>query len=275
MTGLGWVWALAVAWGQAAPTEEGPGPGWTEIPASEAPSGEAAPVEAGDEDAPDFEVVIVGEHVVSERRAAIVRRFESLGWVARERADGAVVFRPPRAWMGRARLFDTGELTFASPVVALMDTQQQPSNAYDPQLATSGFRQTQTVNAELSLPSPAAQRAIHAEVRAAVAPELAAYQDALRLRGFGRYLDALPDRLAALWQDGVGLDRAAVPEIADRRAALLDFWATRTDTPEGRATSRVVEAFLRNVVQTSASPIPAAEATEAEARRADGRTLDL
>jgi hypothetical protein len=83
------------------------------------------------------------------------------------------------------------------------------------------------------------------------------------------------DRLDALWLQGVGLDRTELPDHVQRRAALLEYWSSRADTLEGRAVTRALEIFLREVVATSAHPFTVEEIAQAESRREDGRRLDL
>lgn len=51
---------------------------------------------------------------------------------------------------------------------------------------------------------------------------------------------------------------------------MLDFWATRTETEDGRAVQAVVSDWLRAVVMTSEAPLTAEEVASAEARRTDG-----
>jgi hypothetical protein len=250
---------LALAFAQSPPED------WTELAPQDPPV-----TATSDEIA--FEMLIVGEHVVAARRAKVIRKMEELGYKARERRDGTVSFTPPETWMGRGRLWKTGELTFTMPAVSFDEA--GPPAAQAPAVDTN-MPPPIAGQATFNLPSPTAQRNLQANVRAEVAPLLEGYREALRLRGFGVYLETLPDRMSALWETGIGLDQSPLATHHDRKIALLDFWATRTDTPEGRATSRTVEAFLRNVVQESEHPITPAEAAEAQSRRQDGRPLEL
>ena len=79
-------------------------------------------------------------------------------------------------------------------------------------------------------------------------------------------LFALPERLDLLWQQGVRLD--GVPEplvgVASRRAHVLQFWASRADTPAGESVRRAVETWLVDTVQASESPLLDSEILAAE-----------
>ena len=104
----------------AALAADGPPEGWQPV---EAPPPVEAPIAV--DDTPE-EIVIVGEIVVADRRAAVVRAFEGLGWRRLRDRDGTVVLRGPEAWMGKAWLAPTGDLRFTAPVVALLATTGGP-----------------------------------------------------------------------------------------------------------------------------------------------------
>ena len=221
------------------------------------------------------EVVVVGDHVVAAARAAVIRKLEGLGWKVRRERNGEIILRAPEAWMGKARLTAYGDLVLGTPVVAV-NGPREAGGGYDPEMATNNDQQAGTVGIELT-PFPGRRKveAVHAEVRAAVDEDVVAWREALRKRALGRQLEELPDRLAALWERGEGLDRTHLEGWEARRRALLAYWASRTDTVEGRAVSRMVEDFLREVVWSSPNPLTAEEIAWAEAMRADGRVLDL
>lgn len=104
---------------------EGPFDGSTPLPGFEAEPAEAE-AEADEEEERAlvrrteeglFEVVVWGEDAVREARGRVVDEMEELGWeVVSEGED--IVFRPPHAWMGRARLDRDGLLSFGRPIVA-------------------------------------------------------------------------------------------------------------------------------------------------------------
>jgi hypothetical protein len=85
-------------------------------------------------------------------------------------------------------------------------------------------------------------------------------------------VDALPQRLQALWDHGTPLSGdpdAFVATFAERRAALLEYYASRTDTVWGEAVRDGVAAFLRAVVQRGDQPLTAEEIERYAARHPD------
>lgn len=225
----------------------------------------------------DEEIVVIGEHVVADARARVVRAMEDLGWDARRRRrDGATVMRGPKGWYGKAFLLPTGDLEFGGPPLFVPGPKDVGSR-YDNEAMLEGDVPPGTVGANFGVTGPRKLAAVRAEVRDAVHDEVVAWREAIQRRAFGERLLALTDRMESTWQDGAALDGVgpSLATPADRRAVLLDHWATRTDTREGRAVSRAVEIFLRQVVMSSDHPVTADERAAAEARRTDGRSLDL
>ncbi len=70
-------------------------------------------------DEPVAEITVWGDLAVQRARADVVRDMEALGFKKRNEQDGEVVFKPPRAWMGKAYLDYDGYLSFGRPVVGL------------------------------------------------------------------------------------------------------------------------------------------------------------
>jgi len=89
-------------------------------------------------------------------------------------------------------------------------------------------------------------------------------------------VNALPDRLEALWAEGEPLDGGLpLPTMEERRAALLDYWESRTDTVWGDRVRVAVEAFLRAEVQGTEYGFSPEEVEAFNARRKCTRVLDL
>lgn len=261
MTVLLLAWALA----QEIPDDAELLPPFTPV---EVPQHEVVPL--GDE----TEVLVVGEQLVADRRDRLVRKLEGLGWKARRKSDGQIVFVGPEGWMGKARLLPSGDITFGTPVLAF-DGPRETGGQYDYGRLFDNDQQMGTVGVKVTpLPSKRKVEAVQDEVRTAIEPELLAWREAIQRKAFGAYLDGLPARLDALWHQGVGLDRNTLTTPEARRGALLELWATRTDTPEGRAVTRLLEGFFRSEVWPSEHPFVADEITAAQARREDGRRLE-
>jgi hypothetical protein len=258
-----------------------------------------APAQTLGPDDYDEEVIVWGEHAVRQARAAIVRKMEDLGWRAREK-DGATLFKPPESWLGKAWLYRDGSLAFGDPVIAL-DSVGGKAHTYDPgasigpedAAATAGSMDVGLTTADMQLdpdPGLSSQAVVrgsfyvlpsgrvlagrHAEIQAAVEPDLRRYRAVLWETEVRLQLEALADRLDALWASGAPLDGGDPISGQDaRRRAALDFWATRADTVEGEQVAQAARIWLRETVMDSDFPVTAEEEAEFEAR--SGRKLDL
>lgn len=236
------------------------------------------PTEGFAEEEADLIIDVVSQVEVLAARDAVVRALKELGWKPRRREGDVIVFRGPEGWMGKARLYATGDIVFSTPVLAFGGA-REAGGAGDDNLSRSfdNDMQSGTVGVSVTpMPSPKKVRGVQEEIRAAVQPLVLEYREMISKERFSSYVGELPSRLDALWERGeplMGLD--VVDGVAARRAEVLSFWASRLDTPEGIVVSRIVEGWLRNVVQSSDAPVTAEERAAAEARREDGRRLDL
>lgn len=221
-------------------------------------------------------VTVVGEQQVRAAQDAVMRSMAALGWKSRRKRDGTVVFRGPDGWMGKATLTAMGELEFSQPIIAF-DGAMAGGSKYENAPQTRNDAPVGGVGVStLPLPGKKKVGAIQREIRDEVREDVLAYRRTIQLRHFSTYVSELPERLDALWTSGESLDGGGlVPDMAVRRGQVLDFWASRTDTPEGRTVSRTVEIWLRETVMSSPDPVTAEEARRAMARRADGRKLDI
>jgi hypothetical protein len=89
-------------------------------------------------------------------------------------------------------------------------------------------------------------------------------------------VNALPDDLEALWTEGVPLSEGPTLEtMEERKAALLEYWDSRTDTVWGDRVRVAVEAFIRAEVQGTEHAFAPEEVEQFNARRRCTRVLDL
>ena len=65
----------------------------------------------------------------------------------------------------------------------------------------------------------------------------------------------------------------ALNQMPDRRAVVLEHWATRADNIAGHMVCQAIEDWLMGTVIYSEHPITAEEYAEYEAKRTDGRRL--
>lgn len=280
------VWLLAcltLALGQDTPEPAPPAEVPEALPAP-APGEDAeedwddAPVLRPDGQPEYIEVLVIGEQVISEARANVVRKMVDMGWKAKRKRDGRIVFRGPETWMGKATLLDSGDIDFSIPALVVPGPSQVGSS-YDRgrELGDGSNYTPNTVGAQFVTPDRQKVAAVQREVMAEIRPFVSDYRSKIQQRYFSSYISEVPERLDNLWRDGVRLDGSdrIVTDPAAKRAMVLDFWATRTDTPEGRTVSRTVEIWLREVVMPTAHPVTREEAQAAEDRRTDGRRLDI
>jgi hypothetical protein len=102
----------------------------------------------------------------------------------------------------------------------------------------------------------------------AIQPEIVAWRAAVCAEGHeDRLLHEIPRELDAVWRDGVGRDGGALPTPEARRAALLEWWVSRTCTPEGEAVRGVIARYLAREVQPSPWPVTEGERAAINARR--------
>lgn len=251
-------------------------------------------------DGVDESIVVYGDFALGQARADIIRKIESLGYTAKTRGE-MVIFRPPKRWMGKVMLDRDGMLTFTRPFIAFSGSRLH-GTSFDPG-ASVGIDDAINGSGALGSTIPIEDRAfsadaavvdvvpefgfwllpswtllnpVHQRVRDAVQPELMQYRSVLWKRALEETVWLLVARLDALWDEGTALDRGPLLKSPqERKMAALDYWSTRASTDEGHEVCRVVEVFLREVVQYSDTPVSEAEWREVMSQREDGLTLDL
>ena len=275
---------MAPGWAQDADAPVEPEVEVPAEPAPETPESTEQPPPADEPDAEEDEdadvdlvIEVIGEAAVDAARDDVVRTMEDLGWKARRKRGGHVVFRGPEAWMGKAHLYSSGDIHFTTPVLAINGPRETGGNDG----VSRGFdndAQSGTVGISVApLPAGRKVRSAQAEIRETVQPLVLEYRKKIQGRHFAVYIGSIPERLDALWENGESFLGAegTVDGMDARRAEVLEFWGSRLDSPEGRVVSRTVENWIRNVVQNSDHPVTASEKAEAESHRKDGRLLDI
>jgi hypothetical protein len=237
-----------------------------------------------------YEVYVWGEDAMREAQEALISKMDHLGWRQKRRANnGDLIFRGPQSWTGAARITPEGLISFSRPVVvyssfALADASPsaeegkvpgEPSGGASPGLSRD--RPAPVLSPRFYiLPSRRKLAAVHGTVLTGIQPEMTHYRAVLQETAFQETLYELPGRLDALWEGGAPLEGAQTLETPEtRRGAVLDYWATRADTSHGQQVCQAVELWLSRTVQTSEHPVTAMEQEAANARRTDGRRLDL
>lgn len=256
--------------GAPAFAQSGPPEGWTEVPLEPV----AAPSEPGTDEG---EIVVWGTKAVRGARNAIIDRMRALGWEEqRTRADGSIVFSGPEPWMGSALLSRDGMIQFrrrwawVDPVRAVEAPPGNSPGALDNTVGMQGGG----ASTSGGLHGPASKEKVrHAQdaLLRGVHGELTHYRDVLAETALRQRLEVLPDRLDRLWNAGEPMGPGPVLATTEaRKQAVLDYWATRPHTREGRMTCAVVEDWIAGTVQPSETPYTEAALAAAAARRGPG-----
>ena len=257
--------ALAMLLTVPARADDAAPPSEPDTAADEAPPDPTAPAE-GDE------LIIYGEREVARRRAMIERDLRDMGYKAKDR-DGYTVYRPETPWYPSVYVYDAGYVMVRRSPPRFEPYIKGTSNlrylACIPPFTVMCIQMSGVMITDRKL-EPLKYRVV-----TALDPEVDAWQDALVSQGMEhRLLVEVPTLLQAAWETGAPLEpqSPALLTPADRKAAILAFWASRADTPEGEAVRDAVETFLSEVVQASPWPVTAAEALAASTSCACGRT---
>lgn len=250
---------IAAAWGQEPASEPADAPTNDEGQA-------AAP--AGEEAVPD-EVIYVGDQAVIRARQELGLALRDLGYQRKRVRNGREIYVNEIPWKPQVVVDDDG----------WMVVRRAPPSFDKPELpgiwrGPLGYL--------VCVANPTAcvhiggwviserKLAWHKEaVVSHTVPTMDRYEDALVDRAFDfRTGEEVPDALAALWVDGVPLEGQEPLEThAERRAALLDFWASRTCTDWGAAVREVARAFMQYEVQAGEHAFTAAELARANLER--------
>lgn len=237
----------------------------------------ASPTWAVDIEGLPLEIEVWGESAVRVARGDVVQQMRGLGYRPDDHAGGRVLFRPPHdsRWVGRVWLEGDGTLTFVRPVITWKGLER--ASWIDPE-TTAAFSRDRPPTAGQTgwvvWPSLALLEPSWESVREALAPSLEIYRRVLTRTALEDRLQAIPERLDRLWTLGEPLDGGdPLASAAERREALLVYWATLPGTPEGLRALRLVEAWCDEALVSEDAGFTQEETARAEAMRGDGRSL--
>jgi hypothetical protein len=229
------------------------------------------------EAAPDEVIIVYGEERVKEAREKVIHDLGSLGFTRLLEKDGRLVMRHEQNWRGKAVLYDDGRLDFKrqTPQGTMPDTffkDASPLIGWVPCVVVP----TACVKVGGWVVSPRKLGTIQERATTAVQPSLRELSERQADLAIDHKLDDLEAQLIACWEQGVPLEGSEpLPTPEARRAHLLDYWRTRTDTVWGERMRQPVESFLRNVVQASDHPVTTEELARTNANREGLRQLEL
>lgn len=224
------------------------------------------------------EVDVYGRLLVEQAKAEVYSDLLDAGYTERVRKDDVTVFRHPDPWKGEVHVHDDGWMRVKRQGLQI-EGREMPWAKRNSALAWAGC----VVWVPLCV-RPAGQtmakrkyRELEARVVGHVQPDVVVWGDRIADVAVFDKVEALPERLEGLWFRGVPLsgDGPALASVAERKAALLDFWETRTDTEWGEDVRRAVEAFIRGIIQGGDQAFTQAEIDAFNARSQAYRPLTL
>jgi hypothetical protein len=234
---------------------------------------DGAPVEAAPPDDPVEIVIVEGDLRVARERAELEAAIQDLGYRGGVNKGDRVVFRPEIAWKPTIVLYDDGRIALKRSPVRFGLDDDLPKGLY----ALCPIRPDLCVRLGGQVIAPRKLDGSKEAVLEATRTDHAQWTEALVDRNMTDRRDqAVPDALDALWTRGAAMDGGPpIEDVAARRAAILDFWASRTCTDAGDAIADVAAAFIRNEIQSGPDAASAEEIGAYEAACTCDRALDL
>lgn len=213
------------------------------------PPAESAPVDdAPEDDVPvGYEIDVYGQQRIIAARQQVMNELREAGYDREIDKGDAIVMRHSKPWRGDVYLYRDGWVKVkrqpvrveAPPAGAFWCVFVYPCVRIGGQIVSRSRMQVYKHEAAEVFNDGA-------EAWASTIADVATDE---RLRG-------LPDDLERLWRDGVPLDpnERTLVTYDERKAALLSFWQSRTESSWGESVRGAVEAFMRAVVQDSDHP---------------------
>lgn len=221
------------------------------------------------------EVIVYAEVRVQQAKEKVINELEDMGYEKRLEKDGAVVMRHPQTWKGEVWLHDDGWMRVKRQPVQY----RVPKGPMGP--ITCVLVPLACLKTGGQMVGKRKFMAVETRVVGAIDPDVRQWGDRLADLSVDRKREALPERLEQLWHEGVPLEPPSEGEpqkletIAERKAAILRFWETRTDNPWGERIRETVEAFIRGEIQGTDDEFTDAELVAFNRRSRAGRQLDL
>jgi hypothetical protein len=206
----------------------------------------------------DEEITVWGD-AVDRAKDAVVAEITGLGYTDVRKRDGRTVFLADKGWKGKVVFFDDGRLATRRRGLSVKELEPIGGTRIRP-YPLCLIAPTACIDAGSWYVANARWRQNEDAVARATSHELVTLGDRIADASLAESLELLPDRLERLWRDGAPLDGDQIlPTFQARRAALLTYWDTRTETLWGRQVREAVAAFVRAEVQFGDHPYTADE----------------
>ena len=217
---------------------------------------------------PPNETIIVEDERVARTREELEQAILDHGYTIKRAEDGQVVYRPDVAWHPTIVVDDDGFVILRRSPVRFSTPPTLDTGSRALMWAFCPILWHLCVHAGGQVVSKSKLDGKKGAANAATNEQRVAWDDALHDRGQARRMADLPAALDQLWSEGTLIDAPGAPPLAtppERKAALVAFWATRADTPEGEEVRALVRDFL--LYEVSQSPWPVTDADRALARK--------
>lgn len=219
----------------------------------------------------DLEEIVV--YSVGSARRRLEERLRAMGYGEGKRTGGGTRYHPGRGILPWVELGEDGTVTVQrsgvvprKPVPGVLSFDRLGARNTGGGLSTLPPIQANNTPLEQQVPGPptlgvvfngfASKRKLsngRDRVLTELQPSILAWRRALAEQTFSRAVEKrLPIALDALWTRGEPLSgEVLLTTWREKRAVLIDFWATRTCSPEGQRSRELVRNFLRNTVAES------------------------
>lgn len=210
-------------------------------------------------------IIVVEAPGVTAARQALLDELARQGYGRVKDKGDHLVLHADQPWKGRILVYDDGWATMKLSKTLIASW---PRGTIFPPTLAGSFE---------VFPSKGKRMGIEERALEPAADFLGAYGDRVADVAVAVKVAGMPDRLEALWNSGVPIEPNGPPLLTTdaRKAALLAYWESRTDTIWGDRVRASIDAFIRAEVQGSNDAFTDAEIEAFNARRRCERDLDL
>ncbi len=223
------------------------------------------------------EVIVYGEFLVLEARRRVDATLREAGFRDVTEKDGRTIYRHQQPWRGEVHVHDDGLVRIKRQPVRF-EGREMPWAERNSALAWAGCVVWLPLCVRVGGQTVSRRRNMGYQTGTVrwVNDDVGEWTARIADLAVDRKVDALPVRLERLWETGEPLAPGArLVTHAERREALYEYWASRTDTVWGEEVRRAVESFMRGVVQHTEQPFTRAEVETLEARFPTSRPIRL
>jgi hypothetical protein len=225
---------------------------------AQAESLEEVPAEAQNEEDLDGveEVLVYGELRVIQARQRVEDRLEAGGYSMDIRKDDRTIYRHVAPYHGKVIIHDDGWMKVRRQGLRVEGREWEfaPRNSAKA-WALCVVTPWRCVRVGGMLVSHRKFQNYRGEAVEGVGDDVAEWSVRIADLAIDRKLEAFDRTLRRLWTDGVPVEGSGrFGTAAERRAALLDYWASRTETVWGERVRDAVAAFIRGEIQYSSDP---------------------